>query len=249
MGYIADVFDVLLIDSNTGETIATTTLQDAQIQAQVTENEIRGGKGNALLGTLHAQRDITIQLTDVSFNYPMLAKQLGQDVNTGAQIAYAMPKQYTVSGTTITLDNPVTTVDADNGLVIQTTDGKSITGFTVTTSSVDLSAATPSVSDKEVVEVVTYKYDTDATTEEIVFDSAVFAKGMRCVLETYEIAGDETITHKIQFNFPSAVMDGNFTFNTQSAKQAVTNQNTLKVLKPDGTTIVGSSLRIPIAAS
>lgn len=249
MGFIADVFDCILVDPVSGETIATTTLQDAQIQAQVQENDVRGGKGNSLLATLHAQRDLTIQLTDVEFNYGMLAKQLGQDIVTGANIAYAMPKSFTVATGKITLDKPVTTVDSDKGLKIQNASGVDITGFTVTTSSVDFTAAIPTVADGDVVNVLTYKYDTDATTESINFDGAVFAKGMTCILETYEIGGDERITHKIQLVFPSAVMDGNFTFNTQSQKQAVTSQNTLKVLKPDGTTIVGRSMRIPYTES
>src|SRR5205085_10523262 len=96
MSFIADVFDVTLIDPISGDVIATTTLQDASIDVKVTENEIRGGQGNVLLGNLHVSRDITISLTDIEFRYDWLAKQLGQDVKTGAGVAYAAPKFYTL---------------------------------------------------------------------------------------------------------------------------------------------------------
>lgn len=245
MGLIADVFDVILRDPDTGEVVATTTLTDAQIQAQVQENEVRAGKGNQLIGTLHAQRDFTIQLTDAEFKYDWLAKQLGQDVVTGAGVAYAMPKWYTVSGTPakITLDK--TPNATDNALAIYNAEGKRITGFTVTGNEVDFSSATPSVAENDQVEVRTYKYDTDAATETIVFDASVFAKGLEAVLETWEIDGDEKITHVLQYQFDKAVPDGNFTINTQSQRQAVTQQMTLKVIKPPKSTVVGRSLRFP----
>jgi hypothetical protein len=244
---IADVFDVILRDTATGDVVGTTTLTDAQIQAQVQENDVRAGKGNQLIATLHAQRDITIQLTDAEFKYDWLAKQLGQDVVTGAGVAYAMPKWYTVATASITLDN--TPNATDNALAIYNSAGKRITGFTVTTDSVDFTAATPTVADGESVEVRTYKYDTDATTESISFDGSVFAKGVECVLETWEIDENEVTTHLIQYQFTNAIPDGNFTFNTQSQKQAVTQQMNLKVVKPSNSNVVGQSLRIPVVAS
>jgi hypothetical protein len=245
MAFIADVFDVTLIDPVSGDVVATTTLQDATIDVKVTENEIRGGKGNTLLGTLHVSRDITISMTDVAFRYDFLAKQLGQDIKTGSGIGYASPKFYTVqdnAGTlTITLDK--TPADTST-LAIYDADGVKISSsaYSVATKTVTF---TNGVAGGDQVEVRTYTYATDAQTQTIEFDSAVFAKGLKAVLSTVEIQGDETITHSIQYIFDNCVCDGNFSIATKSSKEAATQAFGLKVIKPETTTVVGRFIREP----
>lgn len=246
---IAEVFDVILRDPVTKKTFALTTLSDAQIQSQVQSQDVVGGKGGQVIAVLHSTRNLSLQLTDVEINYDTLAAQLGQDIVTGANVAYAMPKSYTVSGGAtpkVTLDKPVSTVAPDNELSIVNASGVTVTGFTVSGSSVDFTTATPAVASGDSVTVETYKYDTSATTESIQIDNAVFAKGLECILETDEIDENEVTTHKLQIQFTNALMDGNFTLNTQSAKQAVTNQTTLRILKPANSTVVGQILRIPV---
>lgn len=249
MAFIADVFDVTLIDTTSGDVIATTTLQDANIDVKVTENEIRGGKGNTLLGTLHVSRDITISLTDIEFKYEWLAKQLGQNVLTGAGVAYRAPKWYTVTGTTtltITLDKApsdpasIAIYDKTGKKLVLTTD------YTVSTSTVTIIKA--GILSGEQVEVRTFAYATDATTQTINFDSAVFSNGVKAILETVEIDGDEKISHTIQYQFDSAVPDGNFQVQTKSDRNAATQAFGLKVIKPKTSTVVGRLLRFPYSA-
>lgn len=253
MAVVADVFDVLLIDENTGDVIATTTLQDANIEVQVQENEVRGGKGNELLGVLHSGRDINITLTDVNFRYDWIAKQLGQDIKTGAGVAYAMPKWYVVQ------DDPATTTTTEmqiildhtpisaNSMVIYNAQGQKITGFKVTGNKVDLTSATPTVAIGNEVEVRTYQYATPAKTQEIKIDSKVFAKGVKAILETVEVdEAAEQVTHKLQYEFNKALPSGNFTINTASERQAQTHEFTLRVIKPKDSTVVGVIKRIPI---
>jgi hypothetical protein len=246
MGLIADVFNVTLIDPVSNDVIATTTLQDANIDVKVSENEVRAGQGNALIGTLHVSRDITISLTDAEFKYDWLAKQLGQDVKTGAGVAYAAPKFYTLdSSKAITLDkNPS---DA-NTLAIYKEDGTKINSadYTYATGKVTFSGTGYNEGDQ--VEVRTYTYATDATTQTIEFDSKVFAKGLKAILETVEIDGDETITHVLQYQFDSAVPDGNFQVQTKSDRNAATQAFGLKVIKPKNSTVVGRLLRFPYTA-
>jgi hypothetical protein len=247
MAFIADVFSVTLISGN-GDVIATTTLTDASIDVKVTQNEIRGGAGNVLLGTLNVERDITISLTDIEFKYDWLAKQLGQDVTTGAGVAYCAPKFYTVAdnaGTlTITLDKTPTNVSTlaiydANGVKISSSD------YTLSASTVTF---TTGVAGGDSVEVRTFAYATSAQTQTIEFDSAVFAKGMKAILETVEINGDETITHTLQYQFDSCVPDGNFQIQTKSSKEAASQAFGLKVIKPATTSVVGRLLRIPYVA-
>jgi hypothetical protein len=243
MAFIADVFDVTLIDSTTGDVIASTTLQDASIDVKVTENEIRGGKGNTLLGTLHVSRDITLSLTDVEFRYDWLAKQLGQDVQTGAGVAYATTKFYTLdSNKKITLDK---TPSDSTTLAIYKVDGTKVASadYTYATGAVTFTGSGYAVGDQ--VEVRTYAYATDATTQTIQFDSKVFANGVKAILETVEIDGDETITHTLQYQFDSAVPDGNFQIQTKSDRNAATQAFGLKVIKPKTSTVVGRLLRFP----
>lgn len=83
-GYIFNVFKVLLIDTSTDETIAFTKLQDAQIQRQVQQQEIRGGEGNKLLCVLDNDPSVNLQLTNPQFSYQWLSKQLGTTITTGA---------------------------------------------------------------------------------------------------------------------------------------------------------------------
>jgi hypothetical protein len=248
MAVVADVFDVLLIDEN-GDVVGTTTLQDANIEVQVQENEVRGGKGNELLGVLHSSRDINISLTDVNFRYDWIAKQLGQDIKTGAGVAYAMPKWYPVlddaGKPTVTLDE--TPLATGNELVIYNEEGQKVTGFTVSGNKIDFTSATPAIGVGDEVEVRTYKYATPAETQEIEIDNSVFAKGVKAILETVEVdESTEQVTHKLQYEFYNVLPTGNFTINTASERQAQTQEFSLRVVKPKGSTVVGKLKRIPI---
>lgn len=249
MAVIADVFNVLLIDED-GDVVATTTLQDSNIEVSVQENDVRGGRGNQLLGILHADRDIAISMNDINFRYEFLAKNLGQDIVTGAGTAYAMPKYYLATdnagSTEITLDE---TPAADHELSIYGEDGQKISGFTVTGSKVDFTSATPTVAIGDEVEVRTYKYETAATAQEIKIDNAVFAKGVKAILETVEVdESSEEVTHKIQYEFTKALPTGAFSINTASERSAQAQGFNLRVVKPKTSTEVGYIKRIPVVS-
>lgn len=243
MGFIADVFDVTLIDNTNGEVFATTTLQDAGIEVSVSENEIRGGKGNQLLGLLKVSRDININLTDMEFRYEWLAAQLGTPVVTGAGVAYAVPKWYKLDATkAITL--PKAPAPADS-LAIYDNKGKRIakTDYTVAGNKVTFSAAGMAAGNE--VDVRTYKYATVPETQTIDFNAKKFAKGVTAILDTVEIDGDERITHTLQYQFPSAVPEGNFSISTASERNAATQSFNLKIIKPKTSDVVGQLVRFP----
>lgn len=248
MAVVADVFDVILIDKN-NDVIGTTTLQDASIEITVQESEVRGGKKNQLLGTLHSDRDITINLTDVYFRYDWIAKQLGQPITTGAGVAYAMPKWYKVeddSGSkVITLDE---TPDDPASVAIYDAEGTKLaltTDFTVSSDEITIIKAGINVGDE--LEVRTYTYATDVNTKTIEIDNSVFASGVKVILETLEIDENEEIElAKLQYQFDKALPSGNFTINTASAREAVTHAFNLRVVKPKTSNTVGRVLRIPL---
>lgn len=250
MAVIADVFDMIAIDAE-GNVIATTTLTESGIEVSVQENDVRAGKGNQLLGVLHSDRDITVNATDVSFRYDWLAKQLGQNIVTGAGVAYAMPKWYTVElddmDKVIELDEEP---NDDNSIALYDANGVKLaltTDFTVSGKTITITKSGINVGDA--VEVRTYTYDTSAQTQTINIDNAVFGKGMKIILETYEIDEEtETVTHKLQWQFDKALPSGNFTINTQSAREAVTHAFSFRIVKPKSSTKVGHSIRIPVGA-
>ena len=248
MAVVADVFEVILKDAN-GDVIGSTTLQDGNIETQVQESDVRGGRGNQLMGVLHSDRDITLNLTDIGFRYDWIAKQLGQTIVTGAGVAYAMPKIYTVvsesTNKVITLEQTPDTIDSvalydkDGVKLVKTTD------FTLSTNKITIVKAGVSAGDK--VEVRTYTYATDPLTQTINIDNSVFAKGVMAVLETVEIdPSTETATHKLQSQFDNALPSGNFTISTASAKEASTQAYVFRIVKPANGTTVGKSLRIPL---
>jgi hypothetical protein len=249
MPLIADIFLVNLVDDN-NDVIATSTLQEGNLEVSVSENDVRGGRGNALLAVLHSDRDIAINLTDAEFRYDWLAKQLGQDIVTGAGTAYAMPKWYTTVDGAGTGTDPEITLDktpSDTAtLAIYNESGQKVTGFTVSGSVVDFTSASPAVGVGDDVDVRTYTYATSASAETITIDNTIFAKGVKAILETLEIDSEENPTHKLQYQFDKAIPSGNFSINTSSERTANTQAFNLRVVKPATSNVVGRVVREPI---
>jgi hypothetical protein len=249
MPLIADIFLVNLVDDN-NDVIATSTLQEGNLEVSVSENDVRGGRGNALLAVLHSDRDIAINLTDAEFRYDWLAKQLGQDIVTGAGTAYAMPKWYTTVDGAGTGTDPEITLDktpSDTAtLAIYNESGQKVTGFTVSGSVVDFTSASPAVGVGDNMDVRTYTYATSAQAETITIDNTIFAKGVKAILETLEIDSEENPTHKLQYQFDKAIPSGNFSINTSSERTANTQAFNLRVVKPATSNVVGRVVREPI---
>lgn len=247
MAVIADVFDMVFLD-NKGDVVATDTLVDANIEVTVTQNDVRGGKGNQLLGVLHADRDINITTNDASFRYEFLAKQFGADIKTGAGVAYAMPRWYQVeddgTATYITLEHVPLSEDE---LQIYNEEGQKITGFTLKENEVEFVGATPSVEPGESVEVRTYTYQTTPETQEFEIDNKVFAKGGKLILETIEVdPSTEEVLAKIQYEFFNAIPTGEITVSTASERTAQSQPFNLRIVKPKTSSVVGVVKRIPV---
>ncbi|MGG3987523.1 hypothetical protein [Bacillus smithii] len=251
MAVIADVFDVVLIDDD-GGVIGTTTLQDSNIEVQVKEQEVRGGKGNKLLGILHSDRDINISMNDINFRLDWVAKQLGQDIVTGAGKAYATPKWFTTESDAGTPAKPIITLDntpaTPNELAIYNQDGVKITGFTVSGTKVTFGSTTPTVAIGDKVEVRTYAYNTDPKTETVKIDNSVFAEGVKAILTTVEVdESKEKVTHIVQYQFYKTIPTGNFTINTSAERQAQAHATNLRVITSPDTSEVGIIQRIPVS--
>lgn len=250
---VCDVFDAVLIDNTDKSVVGTTTLQSANIDVAVSEVEVRAGKGNVLQATLHIQRDINIELTDIEWSPEWIAKQLGTSIKLSDDaVAYAMPKWYEAvdldeeePGTAIgfKLDNtPLTT---GSGLAIFDEDGEELTlttDYTISGDTVTISSAT--AGDK--FEVRTYKYTAPEDTQVLNIESDKFAKGVTLILSTFETDENEAHQYEIQYQFPNAIPNGSFQINTTSERNAATQSVTFKVAKPTTSTVVGTYLRIKL---
>ncbi len=252
---VCDVFDVVAVDNTDSSVIGSTTLQSANIDVAVSEVEVRSGKGNALQATLHAQRDINVDLTDVEWKPEWIAKQLGTSITKGASVGYAMPKYYTVVdldaegvGTALgfTLDNEplasasgLSIYDEDEKLIVVTTD------YTIAAKVVTIVTAGVTVGD--VYEVRTYKYATPAATQTLTMESDKFAKGVTLILSTFETDEDESNPFELQYIFDNAIPNGSFQIQTSSEKKASTQSLKLKIIKPPTSTVCGKLLRIPLS--
>ncbi|WP_127589151.1 hypothetical protein [Paenibacillus koleovorans] len=169
---------------------------------------------------------------------------LGQTITTGAGTAYSMPMWYEAIGATPTITLAATPNDTGS-VAIYDESGTKISTFTVSGSTVTF---TSGVVAGQKVEVRTYTYTTNAQTQTILIDNSIFAKGVKAVLETLEIESEtEEAVAKLQWHFDRAIPSGNFTISTASAKEASTTSFNLRVVKPSSSTVVGKSLRIPIA--
>ncbi len=243
---VCDVFDAVMIDNVDGTVAGTTTLQSANIDVAVSEVEVRAGKGNALQATLHVQRDITIDLTDVEWKPEWVAKQLGTAITTGAATAYAMPKWYTaVSDTGIKITLDYAPLASESGLVIYNSAGTLIASSTYTVAAKVVTFTSGTLAGA-MVEVRTYKYTTAAATQTLTMESDKFSHGVTLVLSTFETDEDESNPFELQYQFANAVPNGSFQINTSSEKNAATQNLKLKVIKPATTTVVGKLLRIPL---
>jgi hypothetical protein len=252
MGFIADVFDCVIIDNTTGEAVGSTTLSSANITVDVQENEIRSGRGNTLQGVLHSARDITVEAEDTHFKYDWLARKVGQSITTGAGVGYATPKNYTVSGSsTITLDNAPLTGVSDPIVIYDTTTNTLLTKVASAPAAGQFSVSGTTVTfnsglNNKIVEVRTYKYNTSASTQTINIDTTTFAKGCALVLETIEIDENEVPKFKVQWQFPVALPNGSFSLNTASERNASAQNTSFRIAKPANSNVVGTVLRIPI---
>lgn len=243
--FLVDVFKVQILDNATNDVIATALLQDAQIQRQLQSTEIRTGPGNGLYGELYHDASTTITLTHTNYAYDWLARTLGQTITTGAGTAWDFLSAYSVSGSTVTLAN---TPIAVGDVIVKNASGNAVTGFTLTGKTLDFTAATPTVASGSTLDI-TYQYTSSPQTQIISFDDSVFGKGQKIILETMEVDGTGNPVNRIQYEYYNVIPDGQFTVNTQSQRQAVTQQMVLKVvnLATNGSTKVGEVRRIPMS--
>jgi len=253
MSLIADIFDIIL-QTDTGDLIASTTLQSADLKIAVDSKEVRGGRGDALLAILHSKRDVDLSVSEITFKWDWIANQLGVTASTGATTAWATSKIYTcvdldgeAAGTAIgfTLDN--TPLASSSGLkIFNATTGVEValtSGYTISTADVTIVGGVVGAK----YEVRGYKYTTGATASSLDINNTSFADGCVCILETLEISEDETPLARIQIQLDECLPSGNFSISTKKEKDANVSNFDFRAIKPANSNSIGRMIRIPIS--
>ena len=114
--FLAGVGRALLFDANNLIGVAK-TLTESTFNFSISNEEIRGGSGNALFGKYFHDSNLAITLTDAMFKLEYVAANLGVDIEQGGLSVYESPAQgeNIGAGGVITLTN---TAVAFNGSII-----------------------------------------------------------------------------------------------------------------------------------
>lgn len=104
--FLAGVGRALLFDGDNLIGVAK-TLTESTFNFSISNEEIRGGQGNALFGKYFHDSNLAITLVDAMFKLEYLAANLGVDINMGGLSVYESPAagETISSGGVITLTN------------------------------------------------------------------------------------------------------------------------------------------------
>lgn len=171
---------------------------DSQVNIQTTQDQIRAGQNNVVIGAVTSEKTIDISFSTPEWKIEFLAANIGETIQVGNFSFTVTDKTYTINDNKITLDS----VPADKTIHIDSANGY-IT-VPVTSTEVDLSAY--GITDKCVsVVVMTDKNgkrvnlsaDTDPLVGELVLDSPIFE-------------GTKGKVGTSQYVFPAFALSGNW---------------------------------------
>lgn len=251
MSLIADVFDFQIL-TDKDELFASTTLESADVNVAVDEQEVIAGKGAAIIANLHSARRIDISVAEMEFKWDFIQNQLGRTATTGKVNAMALPKYYTSAtnetAVEFTLDEePIATdskliiVDIETGTKLVKTTGYTIAGKVVT--------IVGGAAGKKYY-VPGYYYETVATASSVELTTNDFPAGAKCILTTLEITNDEKPLNIVQVQLDEVLPSGNFTLATTTQRNAVATNFTFKAVKSEtSNNSLGRIHRIPIASA
>lgn len=243
---IADVF-TLDFFQNDIPAISCDALTDSGIEIKADVKEVKGGQGNNLIATIHSSRNVTVTANDPTFDFGILATNLGSSVVVGEGIAYCPRETYTAKTDSdkIKVTLKKTPLNPDK-IIVYGSDGTKLTKTTdYTISAGVIEFVGNKIKDNDVVYVEAYAYTTSATAERISIGANTYASGGKLVLTTIEINSDEMPVAKIQFVFPNAKPSGDVKIDTKAERDAVQNNLQFNVLKGSGTDELGYVIREP----
>ena len=213
------VADAVIVAEN-GMQMFSASLSSHTIEQTVDVTDLRGGRGNKIIGRLKSGKSLTVTLEDLKQTKEMQAYISGAEVEEGTIEAYTMPEElnYVNGGITLIhdpkyLDNVVcSSVLTGEKYVFEYNQG----GKTLKVGQLGQGTNAPGAIDTEIAEgtkifLGAYIYDADATTEYFKINSVKFAKNVTVILEEDVYDGETMqIIGVKQTIIPVASPDENF---------------------------------------
>ena len=167
------VADALVI-TKSGLQIAAGTLSSTSIDMSTDISDIRGGRGNKLIGRLKTNKNVSVTIEDLEQTPEFQALVSGAKIKSGAITAYVMPKEVKYVTDGITLDH--TPLEAT--IPCQILKNGSKVGGTVAGKKLTVAGAT----EGDVILVGAYTYNA-ASAKHFKVQAGKFAENVTVVLE------------------------------------------------------------------
>lgn len=219
---LVDIYDMVLIDKKTKEVIMSDTLTSCGIECTTSSTNVQAGKGNAIIATLSSSKEITVTTESPTFNFDLLARQMGADIVKAAG--------KTVKIETLTLDSSkaVALSNTPSGLVKCYGESGELTP---TTSSNKLTFTSGTEGDS--VKVI-YEVATSTNTEIVEINANNFPTGLEMYLTSILIDNEQNIVADVTYHFPSVKLSADFSQSTASERDANSSSYSFTVLGVDG---------------
>lgn len=219
---LVDIYDMVLIDKKTKEVIMSDTLTSCGIECTTSSTNVQAGKGNAIIATLSSSKELTVTTESPTFNFDLLARQMGADIVKAAG--------KTVKIETLTLDSSkaVTLSNTPSGLVKCYGESGELTP---TTSSNKLTFTSGTEGDS--VKVI-YEVATSTNTEIVEINANNFPTGLEMYLTSILIDNEQNIVADVTYHFPSVKLSADFSQSTASERDANSSSYSFTVLGVDG---------------
>ena len=226
---IVDVFDAYYYDNEDNLVFYSENLTSAGINNEISQEEVKNGKGNKLFAVLNKDKSANITLSSNVFSPATLALNSGADIVLGSGKAYTPKTKYVLNSTKkITLaQEPIGTAPVFH---IEKADGTIIDSAKYSYATSAITFTDDTLSEKDIVFVFPYAYETAETATTIVIGADTFPEGGKLVLTTYERNANQKIVADITIIAESVYPNGTWEFNTQSEITPVDISMDMKVL-------------------
>ena len=223
--FIVDIYDMVLIDKKTKEVIMSDTLTSCGIDCTTSSTNVQAGKGNAIIATLSSSKEMTVTTESPTFNFDLLARQMGADLVKAAGKTVKIETLTLYSSIAVTLSkSPVS-----GGVMKCYGENGELTSTSGTGNKLTFTSGTQGDSVKVIYEVAT-----SADTEIVEINANNFPTGLEMYLTSIIIDNEQNVIADITYHFPSVKLSADFSQSTASERDANSSSYSFTVLGANG---------------
>lgn len=236
--FIADTAEVVFTRKSDGYTIFTAEAQIASIAQSISEEIVRGGIGNKSLYIIRHSKEVTLGVTNATFDLEYLSMTQGVAVAEDTIEVNGVEKGLTVTDNAGTLEVTLTGTPSGTTAHVINEDGDSasatITGQVVTVPTGHAVAG-------DLVDVV---YKKSVTGNKVTFDADTFSENYEVEYRTIEYDVDtNAVVKDIYFQFDKAVPAGEFTLSFENGS-ALTPELSFNAMADSSTGEIGRVVQV-----